>query len=373
METGIRIERVDLRVISASLRTPFQTSFGKFQHRHILIATLYAGGLSGYGECVAREGPWYSGETLKTAYHVLQDFLIPLALGKAISAPDELTRLFDPVRENNMAKATLEMAFWDLWAKAQGVSLSRALGGNRDRIESGVSIGIQESTAALFGLIERHLAEGYRRVKLKIKPGSDLQVAREVRRRFPEVPLMLDANSAYTLDDLPLFRALGELDLLMIEQPLAHDDIVDHAALQRELRTPICLDESIHTPQDGRKAIELGSCRIINVKTGRMGGHTPSRRLHDLCRERGVPVWCGGMLETGIGRAHNVAQASLPNFRLPGDVSASDRYYTEEIISPPFTISPEGTIAVPQGPGIGVQVLEDVLERLTQQRETFGV
>jgi O-succinylbenzoate synthase len=367
----MKVERVELRLIAASLRAPFETSFGKTQHRHILIARLYADGLSGYGECVARDGPWYSGETVETAFHILRDFLVPLTLGRAIARPEELAGLFAPVRGNNMAKATLEMAFWDLWAQAQGVSLSQALGGVRDQIASGVSIGVQDTLAALFALIERHLAEGYRRIKLKIKPGHDLHLAREVRRRFPDAPLMLDANSAYTLADRPLFRALDELELLMIEQPLAYDDIVDHAALQREIRTPLCLDESIHTPEDGRKAIELGSCRVINVKTGRMGGHTQSRRLHDICQERDIPVWCGGMLETGIGRAHNVAMASLPNFRLPGDVSASDRYYSEEVIAPPFTLSPAGTIAVPDGPGIGVQVLEDVLERLTKRRETF--
>jgi O-succinylbenzoate synthase len=367
----MKVERVELLVITASLRTPFETSFGKVQHRHILIARLHADGLSGYGECAARDGPWYCAETIESALHILRDFLVPLTLGRTIAGPEELSGLFAPVRGNNMAKATLEMAFWDLWAKAQGIPLSRALGGVRDQIASGVSIGIQDNPATLFELIERHLAEGYRRIKLKIRPGHDLQIGREVRRRFPDVPLMLDANSAYTLADRPLFRALDELDLLMIEQPLAHDDIVDHAALQREIRTPICLDESIRTPEDGRKAIELGSCRVVNVKTGRMGGHTPSRRLHDVCRERDIPVWCGGMLETGIGRAHNVAMASLPNFRLPGDVSASDRYYTEEIIAPPFTLSPAGTIAVPEGPGIGVQVLEDVLERLTERRETF--
>jgi O-succinylbenzoate synthase len=367
----MKVERVELRVIAASLRTPFETSFGRTQHRHVLVARLCAGGLSGYGECVAREGPWYSAETVETAWHISRDFLIPLILGRDIAGPEELTGLFAPLRGNNMAKATLEMAFWDLWAKAQGISLSRALGGVRDQIASGVSIGIQDDLAALLELIERHLAEGYRRIKLKIKPEHDLRLAREVRRRFPDAPLMLDANSAYTLADRPLFRALDELELLMIEQPLAHDDIVDHAALQREIRTPICLDESIHTPEDGRKAIELGSCRIINVKAGRMGGHTCSRRLHDICRERDIPIWCGGMLETGIGRAHNVALASLPNFRLPGDISASDRYYTEEIIAPPFTLSPAGTIAVPDGPGIGVQVLEDVLERLAERREIF--
>jgi O-succinylbenzoate synthase len=367
----MKVERVELRVIAASLRTPFETSTGKTQHRHILIVKVYADGLSGYGECVARDGPWYSEETVETAWHILRDFLIPLTLGQAIAGPEEVLKLFAPVRGNNMAKATLEMAFWDLIAKAQGISLSQALGGVRKHIESGVSIGIQENTTALLDLVERHLAEGYRRIKLKIRPGLDLDVARQIRRHFPTAPLMLDANSAYTLDDLDLFRAMDDLGLMMIEQPLGYDDIVDHAALQREIRTPICLDESIHSPEDGRKAISLGSCRIINIKAGRVGGLTQARRLHDLCQERDAPVWCGGMLETGIGRAGNVALASLPNFRLPGDISASDRYYTEEIIDPPFTLSPEGTIAVPAGPGIGVRVLEETIERLTERRQVL--
>ncbi|MEW6231619.1 MAG: o-succinylbenzoate synthase [Chloroflexota bacterium] len=368
----MRIEHIELRQIGLALKEPFQTSFGVTRARRILLVIVEGEGLTGYGECVAGEGPWYSSETVETARHILADFLVPAVLGKTVAEPSELTACFAPVRGHNMAKAALEMAGWDLLAKAKGVSLSHFLGGSRERIESGVSIGIQPRVEDLLTRIEGYLAQGYRRVKVKIQPGWDVDVVAEIRRHLPTVPLMLDANSAYTLADLPTFRELDNYDLMMIEQPLGYEDIIDHATLQRQLRTPICLDESIHSPEDGRKAIESGACRVINIKAGRLGGLYPARQLHDVCQERGIPVWCGGMLETGIGRAHNVALSTLPNFRLPGDVSASDRYYAQEIITSPFRLSPDGTIPVPQGPGVGVEVDRAMLERLTLHKETFA-
>jgi O-succinylbenzoate synthase len=270
-----------------------------------------------------------------------------------------------------MAKATLEMAIWDLFAKREGVSLSTLLGGTRDRILCGVAIGIHPSVEALIETIERELKGGYQRVKLKIKPGADGHVAEAVRNRFPELRFMLDANSAYTLDDAPLFKRIDAYHPTMIEQPLAYDDIVDHATLQQEIATPICLDESIHTSDDARKAIALGATRIINIKPGRVGGHASAKRIHDVCADSMIPVWCGGMLEFGIGRAHNVHLASLPNFSLPGDVSASERYFETEIIGEPFTVERDGTMKVPTGPGIGVTVLEDVIRKLALQTKEY--
>jgi O-succinylbenzoate synthase len=263
-----------------------------------------------------------------------------------------------------MAKASIEMAVWDLTAKQAGVPLSRHLGGARDRIACGVAIGLQPSTGALLARIEEELAGGYRRVKLKIKPGRDREIAEAVRQRYPDLAFMLDANSAYTLADADVFRRIDAFRPMMIEQPLAHDDIVDHAALQRQIETPICLDESIHTGDDARKAIGIGATRIINIKPGRVGGLASAKRVHDVCQERGIPVWCGGMLEMGVGRAHNVHLASLPNFTLPGDVAASARYFDTEIIGEPFTVAADGTMEVPRAPGIGVTVLEDEIRRI---------
>jgi O-succinylbenzoate synthase len=271
-----------------------------------------------------------------------------------------------------MAKAGLEMATWDLWARQQGISLSRALGGTRTSVEVGVSVGIQASVDHLLRVIDGYLAEGYRRIKIKIKPGWDVDVTRAVRQRFPATRLQVDANSAYSLADAARLKALDEFDLLLIEQPLSYDDIVDHAQLQRQLRTPICLDESIHRPDDARHALDLGSCRIINIKAGRVGGLGQSKAIHDLCQARGAPVWCGGMLESGIGRAHNVALASLPGFTLPGDISASRRYWHQDIVEPEFALQPDGSLAVPTGLGIGVTVREDLVEVLTVAREVFG-
>jgi O-succinylbenzoate synthase len=320
---------------------------------------------------VAPELPWYSGETPQTVWYALDEIMIPALLAAELHQPEDTERVLSWIREHRMAKATIEMAVWDLFAKRDGRSLSKLLGGTRDRILCGVAIGIQPSIDDLLETIRRELSAGYQRVKVKIKPGWDASVAEAIRSAFPDLLFMLDANSAYTLADAPLFKRIDAYRPMMIEQPLAHDDIVDHAALQREITTPICLDESIHTGDDARKAIELGATRIINIKAGRVGGLTSARRIHDVARSAGVPVWCGGMLEMGIGRAHNVHLASLPNFMLPGDVSASERYFATEIIGEPFTVQPDGTMRVPTGPGIGVTVLEKLIRKLAVETKQY--
>lgn len=352
----MRVESVELRQYALSLTAPFTTSFGTQLERSCLIVAVHADGLRGYGECVAFDGPWYSYETLGTVWHLMPEFLIPRLLEAGWDDPAEVWDLFAGVRGHNMAKAALEMACWDLAARARSVSLSRLLGGERERVPVGVSIGIQSSPAALVETVGRYLDDGYRRMKLKIAPGADIQYVGAVRQAYPDALLQVDANSAYTLDDVEIFVAMDHLDLLLIEQPLGPDDIVDHATLQAELRTPICLDESIHSPDDARHALDLGSCRIINIKAGRVGGLRQSRAIHDLCLAREAPVWSGGMLETNIGRAHNVALASLKGFTLPGDISASARYYTHDIAGPPFVLNGDSTLSVPKGPGIGVEL-----------------
>jgi len=366
----LKLERVELRLVELELAQPFETSFGREARRRALIVRLSSGGAHGYGECVAGSGPWYSYETTETAWHALKDFLIPRVLGKELEAAtvwDELA----PIRGHNMAKAALEMAAWDLEAKLEGKPLAKLLGGEKEKIPSGVSIGIQANISDLLREIERRLEEGYQRIKLKIKPGWDVEVIEEVRGRFPEVKLQVDANAAYRLADKEVFKKLDQFNLLLIEQPLAYDDLADHAALQRELETPLCLDESIPSLNAAKAALALGSCRVINIKPGRVGGFTPARAIHDHCLEKNILVWCGGMLETGIGRAHNVALASLPGFILPNDISASRRYYQQDLVEPEFTLNADGTISVPQGPGIGVEVVEELLERVTLHREEF--
>jgi O-succinylbenzoate synthase len=365
------IERVELRVIRLPLVSPFVTSFGRQDERTILLARVWADGVVGWGECGAMVQPWYLSETIGTCQHILRDFIIPAMLGRRLEHPADYQSLVAWIRGHTMAKAVLEEALWDIYARQRGESLATTLGGVRARIESGVSIGIQADILTLLRAIEGFCAQGYRRIKVKIKPGWDVDVVREIRRSFPSIPLMVDANSAYTLADVSTLQALDAFHLMMIEQPLGSDDIIDHASLQKRLRTAICLDESILSVEDARKAISLGACRIVNIKRSRVGGLFQAKRLHDYCYEQNVPVWCGGMLESGIGRAFNVALASLPNFVLPGDVSASDRYYTQDIITEPFELSPDGTIAVPQGEGIGVEVDYPRLEAVTLSRETF--
>jgi O-succinylbenzoate synthase len=352
-------------------RVAYETSGSRETHQTRVIARVESEGAVGWGESVAPELPWYSGETPHTVWYALDEIIIPALLAADLHQPEDTERVLAWVRDHRMAKATLEMAIWDLFAKRDGRSLSKLLGGTRDRILCGVAIGIQPSIEELLETIRRELETGYQRVKVKIKPGWDGPVAEAIRGAFPDLPFMLDANSAYTLADVPLFRRIDAYAPTMIEQPLAYDDIVDHAALQREISTAICLDESIHTGEDARKAIELGATKVINIKAGRVGGLTSARRVHDVCREARVPVWCGGMLEMGIGRAHNVHLASLPNFSLPGDVSASERYFATEIIGEPFTVQPDGTMRVPTGPGIGVTVLEKVIRKIAVRTKQY--
>ncbi len=367
----MKIVRIVLREVAMTLKSPFTTSFGTTTEKVFLLVEAHdESGVVGYGESTAMTEPFYNEETLKTNHHILRDFLIPLVLHRPLRHPDDANALFAPIRRNQMAKAALEGAIWDVWAKRERLSLSRAIGGEKTAIPVGVSIGIQPDVTAMLKQVERYLAHGYQRIKVKIKPGFDVEVIAAIRRAFGDIPLMADANSAYTLEDVELLKQLDEYGLMMIEQPLAHDDIVDHAVLQRQLSTPICLDESIHTVEDARKALDLGSGRIINIKVGRVGGLSHAKRIHDLCQKRGVPVWCGGMLESGVGRAHNVAITTLPGFTLPGDTSGSDRYWDEDIIEPAVQVE-NGFIRVPTAPGIGYDVYRKRLDTCTLASETY--
>lgn len=360
----MKIERVELHHISQRLVHPFRTSFGVELDRPCILVAVYSEGLVGWGECVAHSDPGYSYETVETAWHVLRDFLVPAVLGRDITAPADVVNSYRRVRGHPMAKAALENAVWDLLARAQGVPLSRLLGGQRERVEVGVSIGIQPTLEALLARVDHFVAQGYGRIKLKIEPGWELEPLTQVRKRYPDIRLMADANSAFSLDHAGLFQQMDDLNLLMIEQPLHYDDIADHAKLQARLKTPICLDESIHSPNHARWAIEIGACRVINMKVARVGGLTNAVAIHDMCAEAGIPLWCGGMLETGVGRATNLHLASMPNFRLPGDISATERYYHEDIAEPAFHLNTEdSTITVPTGPGIGVEVQMDRVEK----------
>jgi O-succinylbenzoate synthase len=349
---------------------PFETSFGVTDERRILLVKVSDGKFEGYGECTAGEGPFYCHETVDTAWYILTEFVVPRILGK-IDGLQDVASLVQMIRGHNMAKGGLEASLWDLEARRRGIPLWKLLGGTRDTIECGVSIGIQPTIDRLLEVIQKELASGYRRIKIKIKPGWDVDVVRAVRGAFPNIRLMCDANSAYTLQDVDLFRKMDDLDIMMFEQPLHYEDMIDHAELQRHLRTPICLDESIHSADDARKAIQIGACRIINIKLGRVGGHAEARAVHDVCRDNGIPVWCGGMLESGIGRAHNVALSSLENFTLPGDVAASKRYWAEDVIDPPVEVMADGTISQRTGPGIGYTVKQDVLDRVTVRTDVF--
>ena len=349
----MRIDRVELRIVRLPLVRTFRTSSSTKGHiDHILVRAIADGGLEGWGESASPSDPYYCPETTETCWHILKDFLAPRVVGRDWETIDDLIALFGPIKGNNFARAGLEMAAWDALATREGRPLAALLGGSRAEIHSGVSLGIEEDLGSLLDQVDRYVDEGYRRIKLKIAPGWDVAPVRAVRERHPDVPLQVDANSAYTLADLATFRALDDFGLLLIEQPLAHDDIVDHAELQAAIRTPVCLDESIHSAEDARKALDLGSCRVINIKVSRVGGLREARRIHDLCRSREVPVWCGGMHEFGIGRAANVAIASLPGFTLPGDVSGSDKYYREDLVEPPVSAA-RGAVAVPIGPGLG--------------------
>lgn len=372
----MKIEQIDLYFISMPLVSPFKTSFGSQQDRDCLVLGLHSEGLAAWGECVATNDPGYSYETAVTAWHILRDFLIPAVLGRDLQAPEEMRAWMRPVRGHPLAKATLDQAAWDLIAQRDGVSLAQKLAapyaeGARARVEVGVSIGIQPTMAQTMAVIERHLAQGYGRIKLKIKPGHDLELARLARQQFPQARMMLDANSAYTLADAPLFRAMDDLDLLMIEQPLDHEDIYRHSQLRPQIRTPLCLDESIHSTADTEFALAIRACDIINIKPSRVGGWTEAREIHDLCRAAGIPTWVGGMLETGIGRAAQLALAALPGISLPGDISATARYYEHDIATPFFLNREDSTITVPTGPGLGIEIDRDRLTAVTQKKETF--
>lgn len=367
----MEIQRIVLRHMKMDLLHPFTTAVGtEYDKDFILVEILTKDGISGWAESVAAIDATYKEETVKTNWHMMEDFLIPLLLKEPISHPDEVSERFQHVRGNYMAKAALEGAIWDAYAKQQGVSLATALGGKVDKIEVGVSIGIQDTVEELLNLIESSLQEGYKRIKVKIQPGWDLNILAEIRRRFPDIPLMADANTAYTLDDIDTLKAMDKFNLTMIEQPLGFDDIIDHAQLQAQIETPICLDESIHSVDDVRKAIQLGSCKIINIKIGRVGGLTESKRIHDLCEANGIPVWCGGMLESGVGRAHNIAITSLSNFTLPGDTAASAHYWKEDIINPEVIVE-DGMITIPKLPGIGYEPNRDRIDKYTLYSRTF--
>jgi O-succinylbenzoate synthase len=368
----VKIERIDLRIVRLPMIRSFATSSSRKDYQAHIIITAYADGVVGWGESASPAGPFYCEETTETCWHILSDFLIPAVLDQEWSTIEEFTALYKRVKRNNFAKAGLEMAAWDLLAKAQGVPLHQLLGGTRSNIESGVSLGIEEDIARTFEQIDQYVGEGYRRVKLKIGPGKDVDLIRQVRERYPDLQLMADANSAYRLSDIPLLKQLDQFNLMMIEQPLAHDDIVDHAKLQAELETPICLDESIMTAEDARKALDLGSGRIINIKVSRVGGISEAIRIHDHCRARGVPVWCGGMHEFGIGRAANVALNALPGFTLPGDVSGSDKYYAEDIVDPPIRAI-NGAIPVPSEPGLGWTPNEERIAAATEREQSFSL
>ena len=366
----MKIRTITLREIHLRLLSPFQTSFGTSDLRRILITQVEADNVTGWGESTAGENPFYSYETVETAWLILHDYLWPMVRNRAIDA-SEVWDLLAGVRGHNMAKAALESAIWDAEAKQEGVALAALLGGTRREIPCGVSIGIQPTMAELMRRVDHALAAGYQRVKIKIKPGLDIDPVRTLRERFPTMQLMVDANSAYSLEDAARLKQLDPFHLMMIEQPLGWDDIYSHAQLQRQLATPICLDECIHSVEHARAAIEAGACRILNIKLGRVGGHTAARRIHDLCQRKAIPVWCGGMLESGIGRAHNIALSSLANFSLPGDVSASRRYWAEDIIEPEVEVSKQGTIRVPSAPGIGFAVRIDRIDSLTKRREVL--
>jgi O-succinylbenzoate synthase len=366
------VKQIEMRELCMRLLHPFETSFGATQDRHIVLLKVTDGRHTGWGEVTAAEGPFYSYETWETAWHVLRDYIVPSVVGKTIEGSDRFGAFVRSIRGHNMAKAGVETALWDLEARIKNIPLWKMLGGTRERIDCGVSIGIQESVDKLLAKIDTEVKAGYRRIKIKIKPGWDVEVIRQVRAAFPKILLMGDANSAYTLADVDVFKAMDKYNGMMFEQPLHYEDIIDHGELQKQIRTPICLDESIHSADDARKAIRIGACRIINIKLGRVGGHREARAVHDVCRDNGVPVWCGGMLESGIGRAHNVALSSLENFSLPGDVSASKRYWSEDIIDPPVEVSLDGQITQRDAPGIGYSVKEDLVERLTVRRQAFS-
>jgi O-succinylbenzoate synthase len=369
---NMKIEAITLREIQMPLVHFFETSFGRTYSRRILLITAHCEGIEGWGECVAGEDPFYSSEWVESSWLTIRHYLAPAILGRSLESAGECAHLFSKVRGHRMAKAGLENALWDAEAQQKNLPLWKLLGGTRTEIPCGVSIGIQDSSEQLLEKIQVELAAGYRRIKVKVKPGWDVKVLEKIRSRWADITLSCDANSAYTLDQVEHLRAFDQFKLLMIEQPLWDDDIFYHARLQKELRTAICLDESIVNARSAAIAIETGACRIINIKVGRVGGFSEARKIHDVCRAQKISVWCGGMLESGIGRAHNIALSTLENFSLPGDVSASKRYWKEDIIDPEVSVSPQGMISIGNEPGRGYRIKEDLIEELTVRKETIG-
>lgn len=364
----MKIDSIVLHHLSMPLVSPFETSFGRETDRECVLVEIKSEGLTGYGECVATRDPGYNYETAGTAIHILRDFVSPLILGRDVKDAADFQNIVAGIRGHNLAKAGVEMALWDLLGKRENKSLRELFGGVRDKVEVGVSVGIQSSARSLVETVGGYVSQGYARIKIKIKPGRDVEDSFAVRKEFPDIRLQVDANSAYSLDDVQTLKPLDALNLLLIEQPLFEDDIWDHHKMQEQFVTPICLDESIVSPRHARYAIEMQACRIINIKAGRLGGLSQAVMTHDLCRDVSMPVWCGGMLETGIGRASNVALASLPNFTLPGDISASDRYYARDITNERFVLNPDSTIDVPRGPGLGMTIDEDALKKFSLAR-----
>lgn len=368
---SLQIEYITLDKMAMPLKAPFETSFGVEAERRFYLVGVHGGGTTGYAETVASDDPLYNEETNQTVHHMMVDIMVPRLFAAPINHPDEVSWRLAPLRGNRMAKAALEMAVWDWFGKRAQVPLYQLFGGTRTDIPVGVSIGIQRTPADLVAIARDFWDQGYRRLKIKIRPGMDIVPLAAVREALPDAPLMADANSAYTLKQTAILKELDALHLMMVEQPLGEDDIIDHATLQRAIETPVCLDESIRTAEDARKAIEMGACRIINIKLGRVGGFSEARAIHDLAAQHGIPVWCGGMLESGIGRAANLQLTSLPNFTLPGDTSASDRYFAEDLIDPPFRLTDHGTLRVPEGPGIGVTPDGDRVARYSSSHEVI--
>ena len=367
----MRIEAITVRKLRMRLKTPFEASFGRTHDRVFVLVELVADGVTGWGEVTATEHPVFTSETTATAALVIRDFLVPLVLGKQVVSAAEIPGIFAAIRGHEMARAGVENALWDVEAQQKGVPLAKLLGGTRSEVACGVSIGLQASPEALLEKVNAEVAAGYQRIKLKIMPGKDLDYVRKIRQAHPDILLSVDANSAYTLDDVEHLKRFDDFNLLMMEQPLWWDDIVAHAKLQRELKTPICLDEPIRHARDAQNAIDLDAARVINIKLGRVGGHSGAKEVQALCLSRKVPSWCGGMLESGIGRVHNIAVSALPGYTLPGDVSASKRYWEEDLIEPPVEVSPKGTIPIPTTPGLGYRVRQDVVERCTIEKETW--
>ena len=373
--SDLNLQTLELIEIGLPLKAPFETSFGTTHERRIMIVRVTdADGAVGYGECTAPEAPFYNHECIETAWAVTVRFIAPMIAGANVHCASDVTRALAPIRGNRMAIGGVEAAVWDLEAKRAVEPLWRLLGGTRSEINCGVSIGLQSSIDVLLEKVRHEVASGYQRIKLKIKPGQDVELVRAVRGEFPDILLSVDANSAYRLEsDVELLKKLDDFDLLMIEQPLTAGDLVDHAKLQRQLQTRICLDESITCLADAKHAIELGACGIINIKLGRVGGHAEAKAIQEYAIQHDIPVWCGGMLESGIGRAHNIAMSTLPGFTLPGDVSASKRYWTEDIIDPPVEVSDKGVISAPKSPGIGFSVKEDMIGSRTTRHENVNL